>query len=131
MTLYDSSLLIDYLDGRQPAVEYITARSHERAIAPPLVMFEVYQGEVFSATRADFDAVEHALQWLDVIESPPEGARAAAALQESLQAHGTTLAARDAFIAGIAQCLDERLAVSDSDFAVDGLTDVITVDFCD
>lgn len=94
-------------------------------------MFEVYQGEVFSSAQADFDAVDHALQLLDVIERPPESARAAAALQESLQRYGTTLAARDAFIAGVAQSLDERLAVSDSNFMVDGLTEAISVDFCD
>ena len=47
MTLYDSSVLIDYLDGDEAVVEYVQARCEERALAPPLVLFEVYQGEVF------------------------------------------------------------------------------------
>jgi len=129
MTLYDSSVVIEYLDGDDRAVSYVQAHLDERAVAPPLVMFEVYQGEVFKTGSADLNAVDGALEWLTVIDDTAGSARAAAELQVALQQHGGTLAARDAYIAGAAMARDERLVVADSDFDVDGLTEALTVDF--
>lgn len=65
MTLYDSSVLIDYLDGGDAVVDYVENHLDERAVAPPLVMFELYQGEVFKSGPADFDAVDGALGWVN------------------------------------------------------------------
>lgn len=129
MTLYDSSVLIDYLDGDPDAVAYVEAHVDERAVAPPLVLFEVYQGEVFKTGAADFDAVDRALEWLTVVDETADLAQAAAELQNELGRRGEPLAARDAFVAGAAKGLGERLAVADSDFDVDGLSDELTVDF--
>ena len=128
MTLYDSSVLIDYLDGVHVAVDYVQDHLDERAVAPPLVMFELYQGEAFKSGPADFDALDGALEWVTVVEETGELARAAGELQESLQRRGEPLAARDAFIAGTALGLRERLVVADADFDVPGLTDVLDVD---
>lgn len=128
MTLYDSSLLIDYLDGRDAAVEYVADHAGERAVAPPLVRYECYQGEVYRDGPADFDALEGALEWLTGVHSTPAHARAAAELQATLQTAGEPLAARDAFIAGAAISLGERLAVSDSDFDVTGVREHLALD---
>ena len=129
MTLYDSSVLIDYLDGDAATAEYVETHLDERSVAPPLVLFEVYQGEVFKTGPAEFDAVDRALGWLTIVEETAALARAAGELQNELRTRGTPLAARDAFIAGAAMGLNERLAVADSDFDVDGITDVLDVDF--
>jgi predicted nucleic acid-binding protein len=129
MTLYDSSVLIEYLDGDDDVVDYVDRHLDERAVAPPLVLFEVYQGEVFKSGAADFDAVDGALSWLTVVEETADLARAAAELQNDLRNQGEFLTARDAFIAGTAKGLDETLVVSDSDFDVEGITDVLDVDF--
>jgi len=67
MTLYDSSVLIDYLDGVDEAVDYVVDHPDKRAIAPPLVLFEVYQGEVFNSGPADFDAVDGVLGWVTIV----------------------------------------------------------------
>lgn len=131
MTVYDSSVLIDYLDGVEVAVDYVDAHFDERAIAPPLVLFEVYQGEVFKAAPAAFDAVDGALEWVTVVEETPAHARSAAELQDVLQRHGAPLDARDAYIAGVAWGLDERLVVADPDFDVERLTDRLDVDVLD
>lgn len=130
MTLYDSSLLIDYLDDDERAVTYVEEHLDRRAITVPLVLFELYQGEVFRAEPADFDAVDRSLAWLSVVDATAELARAGAELQDALQREGATLAARDAFIAGAAWAMEEPLAVSDPDFeplveAVDHPVDVI------
>lgn len=37
MTLYDSSVLIEYLDGDGSVVDYVRTHLDERAVAPPLV----------------------------------------------------------------------------------------------
>lgn len=129
MTLYDSSVLIEYLDGDADPVAYVEARADERAVAPPLVLFEVYQGEVFKTGAADLDAGDGALEWVTVVDETAALARAAAELRNELRRRGEPLAARDAFVAGAANGLGERPAVADSDSDVDGVTDVLTVDF--
>lgn len=128
MTLYDSSVLIDYLDGVETAREYVAARDIERAVAPPLVQFEVYQGEVFKSGPTDLAAVDDALDWL-LVEDPDGTARHSAELQETLRSYGEPLAARDAFIAGAASAANETLAVADGDFDVPGLAEELPVDF--
>lgn len=129
MTLYDSSVLIDYLDGVEEAVDYVAASADERAVAPPLVLYEVYQGEVFKSGPADFAAVDGALEWLTVVDETRELAREAAVLQDALRSRGTPLNARDAFIAGAARGLGETLAVADSDFDVEAIEAELDVDF--
>ena len=127
--LYDSSVLIDYLDGREDAVACVESHLDERAVTPQLALFEVYQGEVFKSGSADFDAVDGALSWLTPVESSAGFARAGAQVQAELHRRGEVLAARDALIAGAALALDEPLVVADGDFAVAGLSDLLDVEF--
>jgi hypothetical protein len=128
MALYDSSVLIDYLDARDEAVVYVERHLEERAVTIPLVLFEVYQGEVFETGAPDFDAVDDALEWVAVVDETRTLARAAVELQQALARTGAPLAARDAFVAGAASGLDERLVVADSDFDVPELTEEVDVD---
>lgn len=128
MVLYDSSALIDYLDGDDAVVDYVSAHVDERTVTIPLVAFEVYQGEVYRSDGTDFDAVAEALSWLDVVAVDGVGARRAAELLASLHDAGVPLAARDAFIAGIAHARDERLVATDSDFENDALAEYVPVD---
>lgn len=129
MVVYDSSVIIDYLDGGDAAIEYVDTNHDERTVVPPLVLFEVYQGEVFKSGVADFEAVDTALDWLTVVDVTRDLARVAAELQADLRQRGDPLAARDAFIAGVARGLDDRLVVADSDFDVAGLTDRLDIEF--
>lgn len=129
MMLYDSSVLIDYLDGRDDTVNYVEEHFDERAVAPPLVLFEIYQGEIFKSGPANFDAVDGALGWLTIVDETAALAWNAAELQNELHRQGEPLAARDAFIAGAAQEFGEQLVVSDSDFDVDGITNVLDIEF--
>lgn len=129
MTLYDSSVLIGYLAGDEDAVAYVSDHANERAVTIPLVLFEIYQGEVFKRGEADFEAIDGALQWLEIVEETARLARRAAEVQDGLRRQGQPLGARDAFIAGAAVGLGERLAVSDSDFELTGLAEYLSVDF--
>lgn len=129
MTLYDSSVLIDYLTGEDAAVEYVERNADERAVAPPLVMYEVYEGEIYRPGEPDFESVDDALSWLQILNSSQTDARAAAELQADLQQAGATLAPRDALIAGTAKSVGENFAVADADFDVEGIDELIDVDF--
>lgn len=131
MTVYDSSVLIDYLDGDDEAIAYVDDHLDERAVAPPLVLFEIYQGEVFKSGSTNLAAVEGALEWVTVVDGTTAVARAAGELQDELRQRGQPLAARDAFVAGTAAEHGERLVVSDSDFDVPGLADLVDVDLLD
>jgi tRNA(fMet)-specific endonuclease VapC len=121
MALYDSSALIEYLDGNDAIVEYISTHADERAITIPLVAFELYQGEVYRAGTTDLEGVESALQWLEVVETTGGAARHAAEVLGKLHDAGTPLAARDAFIAGAAAANGETLVATDTDFDIEAL----------
>jgi len=64
-----------------------------------------------------------------VTDATAELARTAAEVQSELQKRGESLAARDAYVAGAAKALGEPLATTDSDFDLDGLADVLDVEF--
>jgi len=107
MTLYDSSVLIDYLAGDGTAIDYIEAQLDERAVAPPLVLFEVYQGEVFKSGPMDLTAVDGALEWLTVVDTT--GAHAARCrTQAACHQHGEPGGPR-CVRRGTALALGERL----------------------
>jgi hypothetical protein len=76
----------------------------------------------------DLAAVDGALDWLTVVDTTASHAHTAAELQAALLQRGDPLAARDAFIAGTALAIGERLVVADTDFDVPGLTDALDVD---
>jgi len=128
MVLYDSSLLIDYLDGDDAAVEYVKEHSDGAAVTVPLVMFEVYQGEVFKPGESDFDGLESALSWVEVIEEKASYAREAAELQEKMKDAGKPLSAREIYVAGAASAANEKLVATDSDFGVPMLRGAIPVE---
>ncbi|MBS1263089.1 MAG: tRNA(fMet)-specific endonuclease VapC [Methanonatronarchaeales archaeon] len=128
MTLYDSSILIDYLNGDGDALDYIEDHIYERAVTVPLVKFEVYQGEVFKNGPTDLRSVDNALKWLTVVDETPKMSRTAAELQDHLRKMGEPLTARDAYIAGAAKELNERLAATDSDFDAEGLRGILETD---
>jgi predicted nucleic acid-binding protein len=129
MTVYDSSVLVEYLSGTERAVEYVESNADRRAVAPPIVLYEIYQGEVFKSGSANFDAVDDALSWVTVPDQTRAMARAAGELQNDLHEGGQSLAARDAFIAGTATAFGDTLAVADSDFDVEGIREQVDVDF--
>jgi hypothetical protein len=100
----------------------------ERAVTVPLALFEIYQGEVYRSGAADFDAIDDALDWLVIADESAGVARDAAELLAFVASRGSSLAARDAYVAGAAMSLDERLVASDADFDTDALREKLPVD---
>lgn len=129
MTLYDSSFLIDYLDGDPDAETYAATHAGEESKATHLAMYEVFLGEIFVEGDPDFDRVADALRWVKPVH--PGGAtfgRRAAELMGRLQRAGTPLGFRDGYLAAAAWSMDERLVTRDSDFDAPAVRQEIDVE---
>ena len=125
MTVLDSSVIIDYLDGVDDVVEFVDERTVLRTSS--IGVYEVLAGEVFSSgepdlvgTRADFGRVTA----IDVSE---DLALEAARLQGRLLEDGEPISPRDLFVATMARSVGDELVVSDADFDTDGLRELVAV----
>lgn len=67
------------------------------------------------------------MSWVDEVDETASMARRAADLQHTLNAAGSPLTARDAYVAGAAARLDETLVASDTDFDVPVVKEAIDV----
>ena len=130
MVFFDASALIAYLGGDEDVVEYIERHADERTVTAPLVMFEVYQGEIFKPSQTDFDELDSRLDWVTVVETNKSTARRAATVQARCREVGSPLAPRDVFITGSAASTGHRLAHRDGDFdesALEGVLEVVSI----
>ena len=129
MTLYDSSVLIDYLDGDQEVVAYAENNADEEAKAVHLALYEVYLGELYTEGDPNFDAVEDALSWITAVSyQSTKSSRRAAELMARLQTTGHSLAFRDGYIATAAWEMQEPLVTRDADFDIPALREEIDVE---
>lgn len=130
MVCYDASVLIDYLAGDEDVLAFVERRADANPVTVPLVLYEIYEGEIFRPGQGDFDALESRLDWLHVVDSTRRFARQAAEVQAALESEGAYLAPRDAYVAGAARALNEPLATRDGDFDEDAVrahVDVVVV----
>ena len=125
MTLLDSSVVIDYLDGVDDVVEFVDEQPVLRTSS--ICVYEVLAGEVFSSgepdlvgTRADFGRVT-------AIDFSEDIALEAARLQSRLVENGEPMSPRDLFVAATARSVGDELVVSDADFDTDGLRELVAV----
>jgi len=129
MTLYDSSVLIDYLDGDPEVVEYAKAHATEEAKTTHLALYEVYLGELYTEGDPNFDTVEGALSWVSAINyESVRSSRRAAELMARLHEAGSSLSFRDGYIAAAAWEMQELLVTRDADFDVPALREEIDVE---
>lgn len=129
MTVFDSSVLIDYLDGDDDVVAYAEEHAREQTKTVHLALYEVYLGELYTDGEPDFAAIDEALSWVQVVDGEgPRFSRDAAALMARLQQSGHTLAPRDGYIAASAWSMNERLVTRDADFDTPAVRAEIDVD---
>ncbi len=127
MNCYDSSFLIDYLDGQNAAIEYLEANDGPHLV-PAVVLFELFQGELFSEGRPQFERLRHRIGWADVVPFDEETAYHTGRLLDDLADRGRALQPRDAMIAGTARRLGATLVSSDDDLTNADLRDVVDVE---
>ena len=128
MKCYDSSFVIDYLDGSRSAIEYLEAHVDEPRYIPSVVLFELYQGELFSRGPPQFERLQHRLGWADPVPFTATTALETGVLLDELATDGRALTPRDAMIAGTARELGATLVTSDGDLTNDELRSVLDVD---
>ena len=125
MTLLDSSVIIDYLDGVEEVVEFVDEQSV--LVTSSICIYEVLAGEVFSTGEADLIEARENFGRVGTVDFSEEVAFEAARMQIRLLESGTPMSPRDLMIAATARSEGTELVVSDTDFDTDGLRELLTV----
>ncbi len=125
MAFLDSSVIIDYLAGLDDVVAYVN--DQPRLLTSSLCVYQVLEGEVRG--RGDTDVVDARetfgrVQSIDFTETI---ALEAARIQDRLASAGSVMPTYDLLIAASARSTGETLVVTDGDFAIDPLRQVLSV----
>ena len=125
MTVLDSSVIIDYLDGVEEVVEFVDKQPV--LVTASVCIYEVLAGEVFST--GDSDLIEARVNFgrVAAVDFSEEIVFEAARMQSRLLESGTPMSPRDLMIAATARSEGKELVVSDTNFDTDGLRELLTV----
>jgi predicted nucleic acid-binding protein len=119
---FDTTFLLDYLDGAEDAVTYLESNEDKPFFAPSLVLFEVYRGVARTSGRDGIQRVASGLDWVEPLSLSEPATREAALVEAELLDRGDRINLGDALIAGICRHNGARIVTRDSHFdRVDGL----------
>lgn len=122
MIAFDTSFLLDYLDGVDDTAAYLEAHEDAPLFAPSLVLFEVYRGVVRTGGRDEIDRVTSALDWVEPLSLSNAAAKEAALVEAELLDSGERINLGDTLIAGVCRHNGARIVTRDDHFdRVDGL----------
>ncbi|WP_439026878.1 type II toxin-antitoxin system VapC family toxin [Haloarchaeobius sp. DT45] len=125
MTVLDSSVIIDYLDGVKEIVEFV---NEQPVLAmSSICVYEVLAGEVFSSGETDLVGARANFGRVTALDFSEEIAFEAARMQERLLDSGTPMSSRDLIIAATARSAGKELVVSDADFDTEGLRELLSI----
>ncbi|WP_129114066.1 type II toxin-antitoxin system VapC family toxin [Halegenticoccus tardaugens] len=123
MIAFDTSFLLDYLDGVDTAAAYLEANERKPFFAPSLALFEVYRGVARVGGHDGIECVASGLDWIEPLPLTDSAVREAALIETELLDAGNRISLGDTLIAGICRHNDARVVTRDSHFErVDGLT---------
>ncbi len=125
MTVLDSSVIIDYLDGVEDVVAFVD--DQPVVVTSSLCIYEVLAGEVFTAGETDLIEARENFGRVAAVDVSEDVAFEAARLQHHLLESGMPMSPRDLMVAATARSEGTELVVSDTDFDTDGLRDLLTV----
>lgn len=117
MFVIDTSVLIDYLDGRPYTAEFLSENADRPFFATTISMYEVYVGELAASSSArNVSNCNTRLDWLEFL--PFEGADASEAAQiyDELRANGDLINAHDILIGGTARRRGATVVTADEDY---------------
>ncbi|MFB6176069.1 MAG: PIN domain-containing protein [Halobaculum sp.] len=115
MIAFDTSFLLDYLDGVEDAGEYVATHDDE-FVAPTLALFEVYRGAARSGGPEEVTRVASALDWLDPLVLDHAAVHEAAVIEAELRDAGRPINLADTLIAGVCRHHDARVVTRDDHF---------------
>lgn len=116
MIAFDTTFLLDYLDGDAATREFLDEHEDKPFTAPALALFEVYRGAARVGGPEQLDRATSALSWLDPIAVTNAAAREAALVEAELLADGTPINLGDALIAGVCRHNGATLVTRDGDY---------------
>jgi len=125
MAFLDSSVIIDYLDGVAPAVDFVNKKSH--LLTSSICVYEVLEGEVLSSGPSDVVGARQTFGRVEAIKFDETIAIEAARMQERLASSGEPVSTRDLLIAASARSTGDELVVTDSDFQTAVFDEYMTV----
>jgi len=125
VTLLDSSVIIDYLDGVEDVVESVDEQP--TLVTSSICIYEVLAGEVFSVGETDLIGARENFGRVTALDFSEEVAFEAARMQNRLLESGKLLSPRDLMIAATARSEGKELVVSNADFDTEGLRELLSV----
>jgi tRNA(fMet)-specific endonuclease VapC len=129
MIATDTSFLIDYLDGRAEADEFVEEHRDVPFFAPTVALFEAYRGGTRTGGSEHVDRIEGALGFVRPLAFDAAVAHEAALLEAELLDAGKPINLGDVLIAATCRHHGAGLVTDDDHFEnVDGLE---VVDYTD
>jgi len=122
MIAFDTSFLLDYLDGDPAAAAYLEEHQNKPFYAPALALFEVYRGAARASGREEVNHAVSGLDWLDPLPLDDPAAQEAALIEAELLDSGERVNLGDTLIAGVCRHHGARVVTRDDHFErVNGL----------
>lgn len=122
MIAFDTSFLLDYLDGIDATAEYLQEHEEKPFFAPTLALFEIYRGAARTGGREQIERVSSGLDWAESLPLDHPAAREAARIEAELLDTGDRINLGDTLIAGVCRHNGARIVTRDTHFdRVDGL----------
>lgn len=124
MVVLDTSIVIDYLEGKRTVVEAVDKYSKSSEVAITFITeYELlkYKGEKIGRTIGDI------VSSFLVLHSDDSAAVLAALIYKNLKSGGKLINENDILLAGICLANNEMLLTGDSDFAKIGNKDIIVI----
>lgn len=103
MLCFDTSFLVDYVDGREATATFLAANEREAFYTPTVALFELHRGEIDPEAGRDRETISGWFDWAQPLPLSAAAAAEAATIDASLHDDGSPIGARDALIAGIAR----------------------------
>ena len=116
MLAFDTSFLLDYLDGETAARGFLEDNEDKPFFAPTLALFEVYRGAARTGGREQVERAANGLDWVEPLPSTDATAREAALVEAELLDSGDRINLGDVLIAGVCRHNGARIVTRDSHF---------------
>ncbi|WP_050007856.1 type II toxin-antitoxin system VapC family toxin (plasmid) [Haloarcula sp. NS06] len=116
MIAFDTSFLLDYLDGVEATAEYLADHEEKPFFAPSLALFEAYRGAARTGGREQIERVVSALDWAEPLPLEDAAAQEAALIEAELLDAGERVNLGDTLIAGVCRHNGARIVTRDKHF---------------
>ncbi|QCJ45951.1 type II toxin-antitoxin system VapC family toxin [Haloprofundus sp. MHR1] len=116
MNCFDTSALIDYLEGSEELKQVLETRENQPFFAPTVVLHEVFVGAARLRGEEGVREVREDLHWIEPLELTVDDAAEAAYMSAELSDAGTPIGSMDTLIAGICRSSGSTLITRDGHF---------------